>query len=147
MNIPNNGLPWDCIGLPGINGDNSSSGNAELCQWPLKLRLVSSVAPYFHKGQLLLAADCSAFTYKRFHNWVFKDRPVVIGCPYLDGGEFASKINEIIKINDIESVTVIQMDAPCCGTFSNTVMTAIRKSGKDIPLKLTTIFTEGETDF
>ena len=109
---------------------------------------MSSVAPYF---QGTLAVDCRLFsvhfTYKQFHNWVFKDRPVVIGCPYLSGGEFVSKINEIIKINDIESVTVIQMDAPCCGTFSNTVMTAIRKSGKDIPLKLTTVFTEGEKDY
>ena len=146
MTIMNNGETIDCIGLPGDADYGARIGNAELCQWPLKLRLVSSVAPYFHKGHLLLAADCSAFTYKGFHSWVFEGRPVVIGCPLLDGTEFDRKLREILKVNDIESVTAVQMDAPCCRGFSEAVMTAIKRSGKAIPLKLTTVFTEGERD-
>ena len=146
MNAMNNGMPFDCIGLPGDSDYGTRTGGAELCQWPLKLRLVSSVAPYFHKGHLLLAADCSAFTYKNFHGWVFEGRPVVIGCPLLDGAEFNRKLDEILKVNDIESLTAVKMDAPCCKGFSEIVMAAIKKSGRDIPLKLTTVFTEGETD-
>ena len=138
------GLPWECVGLPDDDSTRVRNGNADLCQWPLKIRLISPVAPYFHKGHLLLAADCSAVTYKGFHNWIFKDRPVLIGCPLMDEPYFSDRLNKILELNDINSLTAVHMDASCCKEFSKVVMAAIRKSKKDIPLKLTTVFAEGE---
>ena len=142
--MTNQGLPWDCIGLPNDDSIRPRKGNADFCQWPLKIRLISPVAPYFHKGHLLLATDCSAVTYKGFHNWVFKDRPVVIGCPLMDEPHFSEKLVKILKLNDIQSLTAVYMNTSCCKGFSKAVMDAIKKSGRDIPLKLTTVFTEGE---
>ena len=144
MDSRNRGLPRECVGLPDDDSTRLNPGNSDFCQWPLKLRLVSPIAPFFHKGHLLLAADCSAVTYKHFHDWVFKDRPVLIGCPLMDEPFFSDRLNKILELNDVNSLTAVHMDAPCCKGFSDMVMTAIRKSGKDIPLRMTTVFTEGE---
>ncbi len=137
-------MPWDCPDTFGKNLYRPDPGQAHLCQWPLKIRLISPVAPYFHKAHLMLAADCSAFSYSSFHSAILKNRVLVIGCPELDGDGFGEKLLDILRCNDIQSIAVARMDAPCCKKLTDAAIDAIRKSKKDIPLQLTTVFSEGE---
>ncbi len=137
-------MPWDCADTFGKTQYHRDPGQAHLCQWPLKLRLISPVAPYFHKAHLMLAADCAAFSYSNFHCAILKNRVLIIGCPELDGNKFAERLLEVLRCNDIQSISVARMDAPCCKKLTDAVIDAIRKSKKDIPLQLTTVFSEGE---
>ena len=114
-------------------------------QWPLKLMRVPANAPFFHGANLLIAADCSAFAYPRFDEVYHSEGHVlVIGCPDAYGESFMEKIEQIVKINDVQSVTLVKMSEDCCHRMSEYVMSAIRASGKDIPLHHSSIIAYGE---
>lgn len=137
-------LPWNHIDSFGKQKYNPNPGQAHLCQWPLKLNLISSVSPYFHKAHLLLSADCAAFSCDNFHSTLLRNRILIIGCPELDGAGYIEKLTEIFRSNDILSIAVVRMDAPCCLKLADMVVEAVRKSKKDIPVQITTVFAEGE---
>lgn len=119
------------------------SAPSELSQWPVQIKLVPTAAPYFTGADLLVAADCTAFAYGNFHAEFIKDRVTIIGCPKLDGIDYAEKLAVIFSQNDIRSVTVTRMSVPCCGGLENAVRRALDASGKDIPLRVVTISTDG----
>lgn len=79
-----------------------------------------------------------------FHKSLLHGRVLTIGCPDIEGTSFTCKISEIIRLNDILSIHLVRMDAPCCKELADTVVMAIKRSGKDIPLQITTVFAEGE---
>jgi hypothetical protein len=101
-------------------------------------------APYFDGAKLLVAADCTAYARADFHDRFIKNHITLIGCPKLDPVNYAEKLTEIIKQNDIKSVTVVRMEVPCCGGIEMAVKTALQNSGKMIPWQVITISTEGE---
>ena len=72
-----------------------------------------------------------------------KGHITVVGCPKLDAVDYAIKLTEIIRNNDIRSITVVRMEVPCCGGIENAVKTALHDSGKFIPWNTVTISTEG----
>lgn len=115
-----------------------------LHQWPIRLKLVPEQAPYFQNCHLLVAADCSAFSYPGFLTAFCSGRTMVIGCPKLDSVDYSQKLCNIINGNDVQSVTVVRMEVPCCGGLVRAVETAISQSRKDIPLHVTTITLDGE---
>ena len=119
------------------------SAPSELSQWPVQIKLVPAAAPYFAGADLLVAADCTAFAYGNFHAEFIKGRVTIIGCPKLDGIDYAEKLESIISKNDIRSVTVARMSVPCCGGLENAVRRALDASGKEIPLRVVTISTDG----
>lgn len=116
---------------------------SQLRQWPVQIKLVPENAPYFNNAKLLIAADCTAYAYGNFHQDFMKDHITIIGCPKLDMVQYADKLTNIIKNNDIKSVTVTRMQVPCCGGLQNAVMTAIQNSGKMIPWSIVTIASDG----
>lgn len=116
---------------------------SRLSQWPVQIKLVPVNAPYFDGANLLVAADCAAFAYGNFHERFLKNRVTLIGCPKLDAVDYADKLTEIIKENNIKSVTVVRMEVPCCGGIEHAVKTALLKSGKLIPWQVVTISTDG----
>lgn len=120
------------------------ANESELRQWPVQLKLVPIRAPYFEGAKLLIAADCTAFSYGNFHNDFIKDHITVIGCPKLDEGDYSEKLTAIISGNEIKSVTIVRMEVPCCGGLSNAAITALKNSGKMIPWKVVTISTDGK---
>jgi hypothetical protein len=73
-----------------------------------------------------------------------RNKIVLIGCPKLDDGDYSEKLTEIIKQNDIKSVTEIRMEVPCCGGIENAVITALKNSGKMIPWRVITLSVSGE---
>jgi ferredoxin len=116
---------------------------SQLSQWPVQIKLVPVNAPYFDGSNLLVAADCTAFSYGDFHNKFIKNHITLIGCPKLDEGDYAEKLTEIIKHNNIKSIKVVRMTVPCCGGIVNAVTTALRNSGKMIPWQVVTISPDG----
>ena len=117
---------------------------SRLSQWPVQIKLVPVNAPYFDGGKLLVAADCTAYAYAGFHERFIKGHITLVGCPKLDNIDYSEKLTEIIKTNDIKSVTVVRMEVPCCGGLENAVKTALKNSGKLIPWQIVTISTDGE---
>ena len=108
---------------------------SRLNQWPVQLRLVPVNAPYFDGADLLIAADCTAYAYGNFHDRFMRDKVTIIACPKLDPVNYAEKLTDMFRYNEIRSVTVVRMQVPCCGGLPFAVRTAIEASGKDIPLE------------
>lgn len=116
---------------------------SELRQWPVQIKLAPVNAPWFDGAKLLVAADCTAYAYADFHQDFIKGHITLIGCPKLDAVDYAVKLTDIIRNNDIRSVTVVRMEVPCCGGIENAVKTALQDSGKLIPWNVVTIATDG----
>ena len=116
---------------------------SRLSQWPVQIKLVPVNAPYFDGARLLVAADCTAYAYAAFHERFIKGRITLVGCPKLDGVDYAEKLTRILAENDVRSVTVVRMEVPCCGGLENAVKRALKDSGKLIPWQVVTIATDG----
>ena len=117
---------------------------SELRQWPVQIKLVPVNAPYFDGAHLLVAADCTAYAYAGFHQELMRNKITLIGCPKLDEGDYSEKLTEIIRQNDIKSVTVARMEVPCCGGIEHAVRTALQASGKFLPWRVVTVSTDGQ---
>ncbi len=115
-----------------------------LAQWPVQIKLAPTKAPYFDQSKLLIAASCTGYSYGDFHCRFMKDHVTLIGCPKLDGVDYSDKLAEIFRHNDINEVSIVRMSVPCCAGIVRQVQNAILRSGKNLPLKTTTISPEGE---
>lgn len=116
---------------------------SQLQQWPVQIKLVPVTAPWFDGANLLVAADCTAYAYADFHRDFIKGHITLVGCPKLDDTDYSIKLTEIIRNNDIRSVTVVRMEVPCCGGIESAVKTALQNNGKFIPWNVVTIATDG----
>lgn len=117
---------------------------SRLGQWPCQIKLAPVNAPYFNGAKLLIAADCTAYAYANIHEDFMKGKITLIGCPKLDSVDYSEKIMEIIKNNDIKSVTILRMEVPCCGGLEMAVKKALLESGKFIPWQTITISIDGQ---
>lgn len=117
---------------------------SKLSQWPVQIKLIPTKAPYLNGANLLIAADCTAYAYGNFHNEFIQNRITLIGCPKLDEGDYAEKLTDILKYNDIKSVTVVRMEVPCCAGIANATIQALKDSEKMIPWQVVTISTDGQ---
>lgn len=153
MQAKQNSLPCGCPGsmAKSIERQNEVLHHqpvvSRLNQWPVQIKLVPVNAPYFDNANLLIAADCCAYAYGDFHNSFMKNKITLIGCPKLDFVDYSQKLAEIIKNNNIKSVTVVRMQVPCCGGLENAVKKALQDSGKFIPWQVVTITSSGEVIF
>ena len=115
-----------------------------LLNWPVQIRLAPVQSPYFEGAKLLIAADCTAYAYAKFHSEFVAGRVTLIGCPKLDGVNYSEKLTEILKQNDIRSVTVLRMEVPCCGGLEMAAKKALQDCGKMIPWQVVTISIDGK---
>ena len=116
---------------------------SRLAQWPCQIRLVPENAPYFENARLLIAADCTAYAYARLHEEFMRGKITLIGCPKLDDTEYSEKLTRILRQNDIQSVTVVRMEVPCCGGLEHAAKKALQDSGKFIPWQVVTVSVDG----
>ena len=116
---------------------------SQLGQWPCQIKLVPVNAPYFDGAKLLIAADCTAYAYANIHQEFMRGHVTLIGCPKLDAVDYSEKLTEIIRNNDIKSVTVLRMEVPCCGGLEHAAVTALKNSGKFIPWNVVTFSVDG----
>lgn len=147
-------LPCGCPGTQSRKIEHSECDTPEtapteqksrLCQWPVQIKLVPANAPYFSGAKLLIAADCTAYAYAAFHERFIKGHITLVGCPKLDDVDYSGKLTEIIRHNDIKSVTIVRMEVPCCGGLEHAAVTALKNSGKFIPWQVYTISTDGRS--
>ena len=145
-------LPCGCPGSQSRNIQRQDAPAVEtpqaqqtsrLSQWPVQIKLVPANAPYFDGARLLIAADCTAYAYAAFHERFIKGHITLVGCPKLDSVDYSEKLTEIIRENDIKSVTVVRMEVPCCGGLEHAAVTALKNSGKFVPWQVVTISTDG----
>ena len=145
-------LPCGCPGSQSRNIQRAAAPAVEtpqaqqtsrLSQWPVQIKLVPVNAPYFDGARLLIAADCTAYAYAAFHERFIKGHITLVGCPKLDGVDYSEKLTEIIRENDIKSVTVVRMEVPCCGGLEMAAKKALRQSGKFIPWQVVTVTVDG----
>jgi NAD-dependent dihydropyrimidine dehydrogenase PreA subunit len=105
-------------------------------QWPVKINLVPVKAPFWENANLLVAADCAPVAFKNFNETLLPGKKIVIGCPKFDDAKaYAQKLGEILKQNNIASITVAHMEVPCCTGLKWAVDKALEASGKKIPVK------------
>ena len=124
-------------------GAQCAAQESRLSQWPVQIKLVPVNAPYFDGAKLLIAADCTAYAYAAFHERFMRGHITLVGCPKLDSVDYAEKLTEIIRENDIKSVTVVRMEVPCCGGLERAAVTALKNSGKFIPWQVVTVTLDG----
>ena len=145
-------LPGGCPGMrmktfrqeePSDMEVSPAVSRSRLSQWPVQIKLVPVNAPYFDGAKLLIAADCTAYAYAAFHERFIKGHITLVGCPKLDSVDYSEKLTEIIRNNNIKSVTVVRMEVPCCGGLEHAAKIALQNSGKFIPWQVVTISTDG----
>ena len=146
-------LPCGCPGTQSRKIEHSECDTPEtahteqksrLCQWPVQIKLVPANAPYFSGAKLLIAADCTAYAYASFHQDFIRNKVTLIGCPKLDQVDYSEKLTAIIQNNNIQSVTIVRMEVPCCGGLEMAAKKALQNSGKFIPWQVVTISIDGK---
>lgn len=142
-------LPWgcpgsDCQSIQPNASEEEINVPSQLTNFPVQIKLLPLNAPYLDGADLLIAADCTAYAYGNFHHEFMQGKVTMIGCPKLDAVDYSEKLTQIFRLNAIKSVTVTRMMVPCCGGLTHAVETAIRNSGKNIPLQIVTIRPDGQ---
>lgn len=122
----------------------NGSQESMLCNWPVQIKLAPVSAPYFSGAKLLIAADCTAYAYANFHQDFIRNKVTLVGCPKLDNVDYSEKLTSIIQNNDIQSVTIVRMEVPCCGGLEMAAKKALMNSGKFIPWQVVTISIDGK---
>jgi ferredoxin len=117
-----------------------------LRQWPIQMHLVSPFAPYYRNSHLLLTADCVGFTCPDFHKDFLNGKSIAIACPKLDTNQqvYSEKLTAMIKESNLQSITVLIMQVPCCSGLLQLAQDAVNQSGKEIPVKVIVVGIQGE---
>ena len=127
-------------------GDESGKRESQLGQWPIQLHLVSPMAPYYQKRDVLLSADCVAYTVGDFHKDYLKGKSIAIACPKLDEGqdEYVEKIKSLIDDAKINTLTVMTMQVPCCAGLVAIARQALESAKRKIPIKSIVVSLQGD---
>jgi len=123
-----------------------SSSASQLRQWPVQLHLLNPEAAYFRSADVVLAADCVPFSFPDFHNRYLAGKTLAIACPKLDSNQevYMAKLKSMILNSQINTLTVVIMEVPCCGGLLRMAQKAVSESGRKIPVKVAVIGIKGE---
>ena len=129
-----------------LGDEESISGKSELKQWPVQMHLINPGASYFQNSDLLVAADCVAFSLGNFHQKWLKDKTVAIACPKLESDMevYINKLTSLIDDAKINTMTVMIMQVPCCGGLLQMVQTAAQNANRKVPVKAVVVGIQGE---
>lgn len=128
-----------------LKKEASGISESQLRQWPVQINLVNSQSEFFEDANILIAADCTAYAYARFHEDFIRGKVTLIGCPKLDFLEgYIEKLTEIFSSHRIQSITVVRMSVPCCGGLTKAVKTALENAGARVPYLEETITPDGQ---
>ncbi len=128
--------------------ENPSRGAAPasgLCHWPIQIRLVPPQAPFLKDADLLIVSDCAPVAYPNFHRELLPGKVVLLGCPKFDNAqEYVRKFEEIFRVANIRSVTVVDMEVPCCSAMPRIVEKGMAAAGKVLPIEEIVVSARGE---
>jgi NAD-dependent dihydropyrimidine dehydrogenase PreA subunit len=125
---------------------NMVSAQSELTHWPIQMHLINPYAPHFKGSNLLLAADCVAFSLGAFHSDYLKGKTLTIACPKLDSNKesYVEKITALIEEGGIDTLTIMKMEVPCCGGLVQLAKMAADNATRKVPIKVTTVGLQGD---
>ena len=141
---PTGAISFEEREAPAYDEEAVKEAQKKLPNWPVQIKLAPVIAPYFNNARLLIAADCTAYAYAGFHQDFIQNKVTLIGCPKLDQVDYSEKLTEIIQNNNIQSVTIIRMEVPCCGGLEMAAKKALQNSGKFVPWQVVTISINGK---
>jgi Pyruvate/2-oxoacid:ferredoxin oxidoreductase delta subunit len=125
--------------------DDAGQVPSQLGHWPIQMHLVSTDMPVFKNADLLLAADCTAFAYGDFHRELLAGKALIISCPKLDDTDpYLAKLTQIIKTNDLKSLTVVHMEVPCCHGLVRLAQEGLERAGSDLKLQTVVLGIHGD---
>ena len=126
--------------------DQAVAVKSQLRQWPIQLHLISPEAPYYAGADVLLTADCVAYAMGGYHNDYLKGKSIAIACPKLDAEQeiYATKIQSWLEDAEINTLTVLIMEVPCCGGLLHTAKQALAASSRKVPLKAIVVGLDGD---
>ena len=126
--------------------EEAGKRQSQLGQWPIQLHLVSPMAPYYQKADVLLSADCVAYTVGDFHKDYLKGKSIAIACPKLDEGQdvYVEKIKSLIDDAKINTLTVMIMQVPCCKGLAALAQKALESAKRKIPVKVIVVSLQGD---
>lgn len=152
------GVPHEACGCPGAAardfrgqaepaepGSCCDAGPSKLRQWPIQLHLLVPTASFLKGADLVLAADCVAFSFGDFHNRFLVGKALAIACPKLDSGldEYVRKLTAMIDLSALNTITVIVMEVPCCNGLLSMAAQAVAAASRKVPLKLIRVGLQG----
>lgn len=126
-------------------GDDGGTRASQLTHWPIQLHLMSPQAPQYAGADMLLAADCTAFSLGDFHKDYLKGKALAIACPKLDDGQevYVEKIKALIDDAKINTLTVMIMQVPCCGGLLQMAKKAAEQASRKVPIKCIVVGLQG----
>ncbi len=129
-----------------LDKEESVSGKSELRQWPVQMHLINPVAPYFRNADVVIAADCVAFSMGNFHQKYLKGKGLAIACPKLDDGmeSYIEKMTKMVDEAKINTLTVMIMEVPCCGGLMQMAKMAVANATRKVPIKGMVVSLQGE---
>ncbi len=129
-----------------VDSGEMVTGKSELQQWPVQMHLVNPMAPYFQNVDVLIAADCVAFSMGNFHQKYLKGKGLAIACPKLDDGldTYVNKMTSMIDDAKVNTLTVMMMQVPCCGGLLQMVKAATERASRKVPVKAMVVSLQGE---
>ncbi|MFO7977172.1 MAG: 4Fe-4S ferredoxin, partial [Bacteroidales bacterium] len=133
-------------GLQAERNQNGHDQPSALRQWPVQLHLVNPQAPYFQNADVLLAADCVAFSMGNFHSKYLKGKGLAIACPKLDTGKdiYVEKLTAMIDNAQINTMTVMTMEVPCCSGLVQMAKMAVQNATRKVPVKKMVVGIDGQ---
>ncbi len=117
-----------------------------LRQWPVQMHLINPAAASFKGSDLLVAADCVAFSLGAFHQKYLQGKTLAIACPKLDQGKeiYLEKLIRLINEARVNTITVMIMEVPCCGGLLQLVQMATARANRKVPVKEMVVGIRGE---
>lgn len=127
-------------------GEESGPRPSRLTHWPIQLHLLSPMAPQYQGADVLLAADCTAFSLGDFHKDYLRGKALAIACPKLDEGQevYLEKIRALVDDAGINTLTVMIMQVPCCGGLLQLAQQAVSTAARTVPVKCIVVGLQGE---
>lgn len=120
-------------------------GDSALTHWPVQIRLIPAHAPFLQNAHLLVAADCTAVAARSFQEKYMEGKTVMMGCPKFDDADsYVQRFAEIIATCNLQGLTVLIMEVPCCSAMNVIIQKAMERAGKTVPVEQITITTRGE---
>ena len=131
--------------IPKDRAEEPAAQASALSHWPVQINLVPPTAPFLKRANLLVAADCAPVAYPNFHRDFLKGKVVMVGCPKFDDVQgYVEKFADIFRSANIESVTVLEMEVPCCSALPNIIKRSMELAGRKVPLEEVMISARGE---
>lgn len=135
--------PCDRANTP-VHQERTGSVASALTHWPVQIRLVPADAPFLKNADLLLTADCVAVALPDYHSHWLPGRTVLMGCPKFDDAEmYIERLAALFRANELSSVTVLEMEVPCCANMGRITIEAVRRSGRKMTFERVVVARQG----